>query len=383
MIKVQELKNTDGDPNSYKIFAFADTKEEVEQGGIFEGLPKGAAIELGSTILTAKGELGFMQSNGTWNWLSNSGGGGGQGGGDIIVVTNFDEVPEPSEELVGKVCLVAWGVALDAVVGPGTVANMAVWMTCIATVSSSYVWIPLPGSGMPELNPMFHYDNLSDISGYPACSVELTTMNVDAIFQRGHKYQRIPVVLDDGGMPLEYGWMDTEVANDGDANNRPDEFPKLVGVSVGHLGEGDLARIDLRFSKFITTELDDQLTMSDNITAKLRCADSYVDRLLGGFMDSLPHFIDGEELVWVAKLNVVMLNSANVTLYDDQTQLNITKPIAMTDVSAYIENETGDISQISDSGVELHIDRTTHDYDYAIFSGTVEFIISLVAGSGK
>ena len=67
MIRVEELINTDYDENTYKISAFADTKEEVE-GGTFVGLPEGAKIEMGSTVLTASGELAFMKSDGTWNW---------------------------------------------------------------------------------------------------------------------------------------------------------------------------------------------------------------------------------------------------------------------------------------------------------------------------
>ena len=68
MIKVTDIKNTDGDPNSYKISAFADTKAEVATGK-FIGLPEGATIEMGSDIITAAGEMAFMKSDGTWNWL--------------------------------------------------------------------------------------------------------------------------------------------------------------------------------------------------------------------------------------------------------------------------------------------------------------------------
>lgn len=67
-IRVQKLENTDYDENTYKIEAFADTKEEVTPNAKFEGLPAGAKIEMGSTVLTASGELAFMKSDGTWNW---------------------------------------------------------------------------------------------------------------------------------------------------------------------------------------------------------------------------------------------------------------------------------------------------------------------------
>lgn len=67
MIKVQTIENTDADENTFKISAFADTKAEVASG-TFVGLPEGATIEMGSTVMTAKGELAFMKSDGTWNW---------------------------------------------------------------------------------------------------------------------------------------------------------------------------------------------------------------------------------------------------------------------------------------------------------------------------
>lgn len=68
MIRVTDLKNTDENENTYLISAFADTKEEVATGE-FIGLPDGAEIEMGSDIMTASGELAFMKSDGTWNWL--------------------------------------------------------------------------------------------------------------------------------------------------------------------------------------------------------------------------------------------------------------------------------------------------------------------------
>lgn len=69
MIKVRNFKNTDANPNTYEISAFADTKSEVTPSAEFIGLPPNAEIEMGSSIMTANGELAFMQSDGTWNWL--------------------------------------------------------------------------------------------------------------------------------------------------------------------------------------------------------------------------------------------------------------------------------------------------------------------------
>lgn len=68
MIRVQELTATEHD-NVYTISAFADTKEEVTAGATFVGLPSGARIEMGSSVMTANGEIAFMKSTGEWNWL--------------------------------------------------------------------------------------------------------------------------------------------------------------------------------------------------------------------------------------------------------------------------------------------------------------------------
>ena len=69
MIKVTSMVNTDSDENTYKISAFADTKNEVTPDAEFIGLPKGASIEMGSSIMTSSGELAFMKSDGNWNWV--------------------------------------------------------------------------------------------------------------------------------------------------------------------------------------------------------------------------------------------------------------------------------------------------------------------------
>lgn len=69
MIKVTSLTNTDTDENTFKISAFADTKVEVVPGAEFVGLPSGASIEMGSSLMTAAGELAFMKSDGNWNWV--------------------------------------------------------------------------------------------------------------------------------------------------------------------------------------------------------------------------------------------------------------------------------------------------------------------------
>lgn len=68
MIKVMQIVDTDSNPNSYRIVAFADTKDEVDNGDTFVGLPRNATIEIGSMVMTADKDVAFMQSDGTWNW---------------------------------------------------------------------------------------------------------------------------------------------------------------------------------------------------------------------------------------------------------------------------------------------------------------------------
>lgn len=72
MIIVNELHNTDTHPTTYKVSAFADTKSEVQTATLadYKGLPSDAtAIEMGSSVMTAAGEMAFMKSDGNWNWI--------------------------------------------------------------------------------------------------------------------------------------------------------------------------------------------------------------------------------------------------------------------------------------------------------------------------
>ena len=72
MIVVNEWKNSDAKPTTYKISAFADTKSEIATATFADyiGLPSDATkIEIESDIMTANGEFAFMKSNGQWNWL--------------------------------------------------------------------------------------------------------------------------------------------------------------------------------------------------------------------------------------------------------------------------------------------------------------------------
>ena len=70
MIKVIECTNTDRDFHTYKIVAFADTKDEVDTTPIDEyiGMPKNANIEMGSLMITADCDVAWRKSDGVWNW---------------------------------------------------------------------------------------------------------------------------------------------------------------------------------------------------------------------------------------------------------------------------------------------------------------------------
>lgn len=48
---------------------FADVKADVTDGMEIVGMPDGYEIDTESTVITAKGELAFRKSDGTWNWV--------------------------------------------------------------------------------------------------------------------------------------------------------------------------------------------------------------------------------------------------------------------------------------------------------------------------
>ena len=68
MIKVTEIK-LDPTTKTADVSLFSDTKAEVLPNAEIEGLPAGYAIDAGSSVLTASGELAFMKSDGQWNWV--------------------------------------------------------------------------------------------------------------------------------------------------------------------------------------------------------------------------------------------------------------------------------------------------------------------------
>lgn len=68
MIKVTEIKLNPASMSA-NVALFADNKSDVTPNAEIQGLPDGYSIEFGSTVITAQGELAFMQSNGNWSWV--------------------------------------------------------------------------------------------------------------------------------------------------------------------------------------------------------------------------------------------------------------------------------------------------------------------------
>ena len=67
MIKVTEMKQGLG--NKADVVLFADTKEEITEGMTIVGLPEGVEPAFGSSVITASGDIAFLKSDGTWNWI--------------------------------------------------------------------------------------------------------------------------------------------------------------------------------------------------------------------------------------------------------------------------------------------------------------------------
>ena len=68
MIKVTSIK-LDPNTKTADVSLFSDTKSEVLPDAKISGLPDGYSISAGSSVLTSSGELAFMKSDGSWNWV--------------------------------------------------------------------------------------------------------------------------------------------------------------------------------------------------------------------------------------------------------------------------------------------------------------------------
>ena len=68
MVIAQELR-FDYPKMEVKASLFADTQSEVSSTMEIEGMPDGYTLAAGSSVLTAAGEVAFLKSDKTWNWL--------------------------------------------------------------------------------------------------------------------------------------------------------------------------------------------------------------------------------------------------------------------------------------------------------------------------
>lgn len=73
MVKVTDTSKTVKNAKTKKatVSLFADSKSDAEtatETDIIE-FPKGYTIDWGSSVMAADGEVGFLKSDGTWNWL--------------------------------------------------------------------------------------------------------------------------------------------------------------------------------------------------------------------------------------------------------------------------------------------------------------------------
>lgn len=66
-VKVTNLKVGLG--NKADVTLFADTKADVTDEMVVIGLPEGIEPAFGSSVITANGEVAFLKSDGTWNWV--------------------------------------------------------------------------------------------------------------------------------------------------------------------------------------------------------------------------------------------------------------------------------------------------------------------------
>ena len=69
MIRVLNIETSFGNAQIYNLFA--DSKSEVTEPDSMhiEGLADTSQLTQGCSVLTAEGELAFLKSDKTWNWV--------------------------------------------------------------------------------------------------------------------------------------------------------------------------------------------------------------------------------------------------------------------------------------------------------------------------
>ena len=68
MVKVTDMQLNPTD-KTVLVSLFADSKSEITDDVVVDGIPVGYSIGLGSDVMTVDGELAFRKSDGTWNWM--------------------------------------------------------------------------------------------------------------------------------------------------------------------------------------------------------------------------------------------------------------------------------------------------------------------------
>lgn len=72
MVRVKEMTMKKQNANGvWQVEAglISDTKEEVGEGMSVSGLPSNSELILGSYVITVTGNLGIIDSDGTWHWV--------------------------------------------------------------------------------------------------------------------------------------------------------------------------------------------------------------------------------------------------------------------------------------------------------------------------
>ncbi len=68
MVKVIKVISVDREAKEAQVDLFADTRTEITDEMEIQGMLMGFSPGFGSSVLTANGEIGFLKSDGTWNW---------------------------------------------------------------------------------------------------------------------------------------------------------------------------------------------------------------------------------------------------------------------------------------------------------------------------
>lgn len=58
---------------------FADSQDDIKPDMEIINMPEGYELAFGSSVLTAEGDVAYLKSDKTWNWITSGGGGGGGG----------------------------------------------------------------------------------------------------------------------------------------------------------------------------------------------------------------------------------------------------------------------------------------------------------------